>query len=182
MRALERPDDLTRPDLRALRSSRGGAVELPLDVIRGIVRPDSQHMVKTFLELPATVGPEIPERLRIRSHPGTDAEQQPAVHEVVDHGNLARRHDRVVVGQREHAGAEHDPRAAVSEARDEGEARGDRLRAIRQVLADERFAEAERVGQGDRLTVLAQDFRVTASRGMDGLDKKSELQRHGGLL
>jgi len=60
---------------------------------------------------------------------------------------------------------------------DEREARGDRLRGVDQVFADEGLAIAEPVGEHDRLTVLAEDVRIAARGRMHGLDEEAELRR-----
>ena len=89
--------------------------------------------------------------------PGPTPSTSRPLHQVVDHRDLRRRHRRVVVGERQHAGAEGDRRAGIGQARDESEARGDRLGRVDEMLADEGLAIAEPVGEHDRFAVLAQN-------------------------
>jgi len=60
--------------------------------------------------------------------------------------------------------------------RDEREARSDRFGRIDQVLADERLAVAEPIGQHDGVAVFAEHVSIRARRRMDWLDEKAELE------
>jgi hypothetical protein len=83
----------------------------------------------------------------------------------------------VVIGKRKHAGTEGDRRAGIGQARDESEARGDRLGGVDEMLADEGLAIAESIGKHDRFAILAENVRIGTGRPVDRLDEKSELQR-----
>ena len=96
---------------------------------------------------------------------------------MVDHRDLRRRHRRVVVGERKHAGTKGDRRAGIGQARDESEARCDRLSRVDEMLADEGLAIAESISEHDRFAVLAENVRIGTERRVDGLDEESELQR-----
>ena len=95
---------------------------------------------------------------------------------MVDHRDLRRGHRGVVVGEREHAGAERDRRARIGQACDESEARGDRFGRVDEMLADEGLAVAKPVSEHDRFAVLAQDVRIGPGRRVDGLDEEAEVQ------
>ena len=174
MQRAHRDAHADRPIERALR---GGPVELAFDPVRRLFAPDPAHVVERLLGLAVAVRAQVSDRLRVAGNAGPHAQHQPALHQVVDHRDLRRRHRRMVVGERKHAGAEGDRRAGIGQVRDEREARCDRLGRVDQVLADERLAIAEPIGEHDRFAVLAEHVRIGAERRVDGLDEESELQR-----
>ncbi|HXV82799.1 MAG TPA: hypothetical protein VEG60_23285 [Candidatus Binatia bacterium] len=141
-------------------------------------------MLNRLLGLEVAIRAEVANRLRIAGNAGPHAQHEPALHQVIDHGDLRRRHRRVIVGQRQHAGTEGDRWAGIGEARDESEARSDRLGRVHEMLVDEGLAIAEPISEHDRFTVLAENVCIRARRRVDGLDEESELERalHGGLL
>jgi hypothetical protein len=70
------------------------------------------------------------------------------------HRRLRRDLGRMVIAHGDGAAAEHDALRVVRQAREEHQARGDVLGEVGDVLADERLAVAEPVGEQDRLAIL----------------------------
>ena len=94
---------------------------------------------------------------RQQSRPG--AEHDAAARHVVELDDAVRRHQRIMVRQRDDAGAEADRPRALGGDRDEQFGRADRLPAGGMVLADPRFVEAQPVEPGHQLQVALEALR-----------------------
>ena len=84
--------------------------------------------------------------------------------------------DRVAVGQVHRAAAELDASGVMGQTGKEGEARGNGLANVGEMLADERLGKPQTIRQQDRLTILPERFRVLTRRRMDRHREKSEFQ------
>ncbi len=176
MGLLQRSDSDTHSDVPIEPALRGGPVELAFDPVRRLFAPDPAHVIERLLGLALAVRAQISDGFRVTSNTGSDSQDQSTLHQVVHHRDLRRRHRRVVVGERKHAGTEGDRRARIGEIRNESKARGDRLGCVNEMLADEGFAVAEPVGEHDRFAILAENVPIGTGRRVDGLDEESELQ------
>ncbi len=76
---------------------------------------------------------------------GADPEHRPAAGHVVELDHAVGQHERVVVGQRDDAGAEADVAGALGRGGDEHLGAGDQFEAARMVLADPRLVIVEPV-------------------------------------
>ena len=100
---------------------------------------------------------EVAEDLPVGRQPaGADAEDEATFEQGVEHRHLGRDRRRMAVREVDRARAERDALRHGREAREEHARVGHRLGAVGDVLADERLREAERVGEHDRLAVLAE--------------------------
>ena len=108
---------------------------------------------------------------------GADAEIQPAIEQMIEHRDLDRDGRGMAVRQVDRAGAEPHGLDAAGQAGEEHGAGGDVLRQVGDVLADIALAKAERVGEQERLLVLAQRFPPVAANRMDRHREDTEL--HG---
>ena len=81
----------------------------------------------------------------------------------------------MVVGHVDGAASEPDLLRLVQEPRDEDQRRGDGLRRIRHMLADEAFDEAELVREDGHLAVFLQRLVEFAPDWMDGHGEEAEL-------
>ena len=152
---------------------------LALEVVGGVAGPDAEDEVDALGELLAPVGVEVAEHLPVgRQAAGADAEQEAAFEDVVEHRDLGRDRGRVAVRKVDRARAELDPLRDVGEARQEHGAVRDRLRDVRDVLADVGLREPEPVGQEDRVSVLLQRLHVVALRRVHRHGEVAELDRH----
>ena len=87
------------------------------------------------------------------SAPGSDAHHHPAAGHVVELDHAVDDHQRVVIGQRDDAGAEADVTGALGGGGDEDLGRGDQFPAGRVMLADPGLVVAELVEPFDQLEV-----------------------------
>jgi hypothetical protein len=109
--------------------------------------------------------------LGIRAQPTwADAQDKAPLEQRIDHRDFRRRERRMAVGEVDRAAAELDAARVARERGDEDQARGDGLGEVGEVLADERFLEAEPLGEQHRLAVLFQRLAPVAS---------DRVQRHG---
>ena len=90
---------------------------------------------------------------------------------MVELDDAVRRHQRVVIRQRHHAGAEADLPGALRRRGDEDLGRGDDLEAGRVMLADPGFLVAEPVQILDQFEVADAELRGSSSSGWNGARK-----------
>ena len=94
--------------------------------------------------------------------------------------NVRRKRGGMYVGHVDRAGAQFYPLRRLDERRDEHDARGDILRFVGDVLADETFDEAEFVRQDESFAVFAQGLAPILVDRVDWHGEKAEL--HGGAV
>ena len=107
---------------------------------------------------------------------GPDAEHDAAAREVVEQHHAVRHHERVVVRQRDDAGAELDVLRALRGDADEHLRRGDDLPAGAVVLADPGLVEAEVVEPLQQLQVALQGQRRVLAELVEGSHERTELE------
>ena len=123
-------------------------------------------MVDGFLEHRLAIALEIAEHFGVGTQsPGTDAEHEAAIEQVIEHRHIGRDLRRMPVGQVHGAAAAHDARGVLCEAREEDQAIGDGLGAIGDVLTDEGLGIAQRFGEQDRGAILGQVWRQSRPGG-----------------
>ena len=110
------------------------------------------------------------------SAPGPDADHEAAPGQVVEQHQAVGQHERVVVGQRRHAGAQADVPGALGGGGDEHLGRGDDLVAGRVVLAEPGLVEAQLVEVLDELQVALQRQRRVLAHRMEGGQEDPEPQ------
>ena len=93
-----------------------------------------------------------------RQQAGADAEHHASARLMVELDDAVRRHQRVVIRQRHHAGAEADVFGALGGGGDEDLGRGDDFEAGRVVLADPGFLVAQPIQVLDQFKVAVQSF------------------------
>jgi hypothetical protein len=106
---------------------------------------------------------------RQRARP--DAHHRPPAREVVEQDHALGHPQRVVVRERDDAGAELDVAGALRGGRDEDLRRGDDLAAGGVVLADPRLVVAEAVEVLDQLQIALERERRVLARGWNGARK-----------
>ena len=143
--------------------------------VRGFAFPDGGDDVDGLGEHLVAVLVQDPQRLGIRrQRPGADAEDEPAVGEVVEHRGVRRDQNGVLLGEVRRAGAEPDLVGLRDQRGQENQAVGDGLVAVGEVLADERVVVSQAVGQQHGLPVLAQRFRPVPAGGVQGHGEVAE--------
>ena len=113
--------------------------------------------------------------------PGPDADHDAAPGQVVEQHHAVGQHERVVVGQRRHAGAQPDVLGALRRGGDEDLGRGDDLVAGRVVLAEPGLVEAERVEMLDQLQVALEGQRRVLAHRVERGQEDAELEVVGGV-
>jgi hypothetical protein len=127
----------------------------------------SRDDVEVEVEQLARVGRVQAEHGRVgRQRARPDAHHHAPAREVVEQHHPLGHPQRVVVGERDHAGAELDVARPLGGRGDEDLRRGDDLRAGRVVLADPGLVVAEPVQVGDQLEVALQRQRRVLARRM----------------
>ena len=117
-----------------------------------------------------------------RQQAGPDAEHRAPARQMVELRHAVGDHQRLVVGQRDDAGAEPDVLGARRDVGDEQLGAGDDLVAGGVVLADPRLVEAELVEPLDELAVALQTERRVLVDGMKRRHEDAETQtrtQHG---
>ena len=109
--------------------------------------------------------------------PGPDAEHHAAARLVVELDDAVRRRQRVVIRQRDDAGAELDPLRSLGRRCDEEFRRRDDLEPGRVVLADPRLFVAEFVEPFDEFDVAADRERRVFVQRMKRREKDPAAQR-----
>jgi hypothetical protein len=116
--------------------------------------------------------------------PRADAEHDAAAGEVVEQHHPVGQHQRVVVGERAHPGAEADVAGPLRGGGDEHLGRRDDLETRAVVLADPGLLEAELVEPLDQLEVAVEGEGGVLADGVERGQEDAELQRpvHPGML
>ena len=147
------------------------AVELAVEVLRAVL-PDAQDQVDA-LHHAVALGPGVrvyAQHLGVAGRAaGADAEHEPPLGHVVEHGDAVRDLYRVVEVQQHDAGPECDLLGLPQRTGDEQLRRRHVLPREHHVLADPDFGEAQPVGPPDQLQVLV----VGLGRGPPG-----RVERH----
>ena len=140
--------------------------EPAVDPVRRVLGPELQDRVDGLEHhLRAQLGLAHVEQLEVAGQAaGTDAHDEAAPAELVEHGGVRGHRGRVELGQVDDAGAEADLPGAVDEGGQEDQRRGDALAPRAEVLAHEGLGEAEAVGEDDGLLVFLEDGGVVARR------------------
>ena len=122
--------------------------------------------VERFVELAPLVGRREPHLVGVvDQRAGTDAEHRAPARHVVELLHAARERERVVIGQRHHAGAEPDMARALGRRRDEHLRAIDDLEAGRVVLADPGLVIVQLVEMDEQIHVaLEREQRVLVHR------------------
>ncbi len=110
-----------------------------------------------------------------------DAEHHAAARLVIELDDAVRRHQGVVIGQRDHAGAELDALGALGRGGDEEFGAGDDLEAGRMVLADPGLVIAEPIEHLDQLEVAMQGLGGVAIQRMERGHEDAVAHRKFGL-
>ena len=108
---------------------------------------------------------------------GPDAQHRAAARQVVEEDHAVGEHQRLVVGERAHAGAELDAPRALGGDADEDLGRRDDLVAGGVVLADPGFLEAELVEPLDQLEVALERERGVLAGRMERGHEDAEAHR-----
>ena len=181
MRLLKRLGDDAHAEVEVEGARRRDLVELAVQIVGRRAGPDVENVIYGLGEHRAPVHVEDAERLGVRGQrAGADAEQEPALEHVIEHRGLGGDQHRMAVGQVGGPGAELDAPRFRHQAGDEDHARRDGLGGVGDVLADESLAEAEPVGQDERLAILLEGGHVVALQPMDRHGEESEL--HAALV
>jgi hypothetical protein len=106
-----------------------------------------------------------------------NAEQETPLQQVIDHGDLRSHRRGMRVRQVHGTAAELDPLGRVDQARNKRKARGDGLRTVGHVLADESLGIPQPVREHDRLAVFLEGFGVVARWRMQRHREIAELHR-----
>ena len=147
-----------------------------LQIIRRLAGPDLKHLIDRFQEHRVPVRFEITEDLRVRQQPaGADTEDQAAIEHVVEHRNRGSNRSRMRVRHVDGAGAEFDLFRRGGEPGDEGNAGGDVLGLVGDVLADIGLGEAQFVRQQESFAVLLQGQPPILVERMDRHGKEPEI-------
>ena len=149
----------------------GGAVHR---LLAGEELEDRLEGLLHHVPLPGDVDPHH-EGVR-RQGTGADAEHHPATGEVVEQHHAVGQHQRLVVGERAHAGAEPEVLGALGGRRDEHLGAGDDLVARRVVLADPCLVEAEGVEVLQQVEVALEGERGVLPDGVERSEEDAELQ------
>ena len=165
-----RPDALGQRDLP----------EFPVDLVGRVLRPELEdgvdgleHHLRPQLRLAEVEDLEVADEAA-----RADAHDEAPLAELVEHGRVRRHRHRVSLRQVQHARAEADLLRAVDERGEEHQRRGDALAPGAEVLAHERFAEAQPVREDDGFLVFGEKGRVVAVRVMHGHGEHAELDGH----
>ena len=106
-----------------------------------------------------------------------DAEHHAAAREMVEQHHAVGEEQRVVIGERAHAGAQLDAAGALRRHRDEHLGRRDELVAGGVVLADPRLVEAELVEPLDELEIAVEGEGGVLARGVERREEDPEPER-----
>ena len=135
------------------------------------------HVERLFHPRALRVGRDS-QHVRVRGElAGADAEHRPAPGEVVEQDHPIRQHERMVVRERAHAGAEADLLRALRGHADEHLGRGDDLVPRRVVLTDPRLVEAPPVEVHDQVEVALDRQRRVLTDGVERGHEGSEAHR-----
>jgi hypothetical protein len=150
--------------------------ELAVDFVGRILRPDPPHDVDCLHDLAiAHAGVGMAEQLKVRQKSArSDAEHEAAAAHVIELRHLGRDHDRIVIGNADHAGAEAQILGPRHQARHEHQRRRDRLARCRKVLAEPQFLKAKPIGQQRFLGILGERVGERTRRRMHRHHEKSE--------
>ena len=128
---------------------------LAFQVVGGVPRPDGEHVIDRLDEHCGAVRVQVAEDLGVgQQAPRADAEQESPLGQMVDHGHLRCHHSRMMVRQVHRPGAESDPLRRLEHPGDKDQAGGDCFGRIGDMLAEETFTEAKRIGNDGELPVL----------------------------
>jgi hypothetical protein len=123
---------------------------------------------------------EVSEHLRVGQETArADAHDEAAFRHVVDHGDLAGHHGRMVVGQVDRARAELDVLGLVEKPGNEDQGGRDRFRRIGHVLAEVPFDEAQAIRNEREFAILLERLGQRAIDRMDRHREEAKLhERH----
>ena len=154
--------------------------ELALVVEGRVLRPqaeDDLQRLARHVAVGAGHAVDVEHRPVARQAAGGDAEIEPPLRQVVEHGDAVRQLRRVVVGQEEAAGAEADALRLQERLGDQQVGRRVRLPGRGVVLADPGFGVAELVEPAEGLQVEVVPFLQAALRRVRGHGEVAEF--HG---
>ena len=132
-------------------------VGVPADPLVGRGPEQREDRLERLLHHPALLDGVDAHHVGVRrQRAGSGAEHHPAAGQVVEQHPAVGHHQRVVVGQRHHAGAEADVLGALGGRGDEHLGAGDQLVAAGVVLTEPDFVEAQPVQCDGPLQVVFQ--------------------------
>ena len=161
---------------RDLQAGFGQLEPVGLHVDRAVLPEQRQDRLERLVHALALIERVDAHHPRVgRERAGSDAHHHAAAGHVVELDHPVDHHQRVVVGQRDHAGAQADVAGALGGGGDEDLGRRDQLPAGGVVLADPGFVVAELIEPLDQLQVAVDRQRGILAHAVKGRHENAEV-------